>query len=71
MWHGRLFGKNDSQPSLDGDLITPTNPISVQSHQRPIPIRFEYSTTQLQEKVAELNEQGRSPVYSSFLKTEH
>jgi superfamily II RNA helicase len=26
-------------------------------------LEFEYSTTQLQEKVAELNEQGRSPVY--------
>ena len=26
-------------------------------------------TTQLQEKVAELNEQGRSPAHSSFLKT--
>jgi hypothetical protein len=27
MWYGGLFGKNDFQPSLDGDLITPTNPI--------------------------------------------
>jgi len=35
----------------------------VQSNQRPVPLKFEYSTTQLQEKVAELNEQGRSPVY--------
>ena len=35
----------------------------VQSDQRPVPLEFEYSTTQLQEKVAELNEQGRSPVY--------
>jgi hypothetical protein len=35
----------------------------VQSDQRPVPLEFEYSTTQLQEKVAELNDQGRSPVY--------
>ncbi|MEO5914695.1 MAG: DUF3516 domain-containing protein [Luteolibacter sp.] len=35
----------------------------VQSDQRPVPLEFEYSTTQLQEKVAELNEQGRTPVY--------
>jgi superfamily II RNA helicase len=35
----------------------------VQSDQRPVPLEFEYSTTQLQEKVAELNEQGRSPIY--------
>ena len=33
-----------------------------QSDQRPVPLEFEYSTTQLQEKVAELNEQGRPPV---------
>jgi superfamily II RNA helicase len=43
----------------------------VQSDQRPVPLEFEYSTTQLQEKVAELNEQSRSPVYSSFLNTEN
>jgi HrpA-like RNA helicase len=35
----------------------------VQSDQRPVPLEFEYSTTQFQDKVAELNEQGRSPVY--------
>ncbi len=35
----------------------------VQSDQRPVPLEFEYSTTQRQEKVAEFNEQGRSPVY--------
>jgi len=35
----------------------------VQSDQRPVPLEFEYSTTQLQEKVAELNEQGRAPIY--------
>jgi superfamily II RNA helicase len=35
----------------------------VQSDQRPVPLEFQYSTTQLQEKVAELNEQGRSPIY--------
>jgi superfamily II RNA helicase len=34
----------------------------VQTDQRPVPLEFEYSTTQLEEKV-ELNEQGRSPVY--------
>jgi len=37
--------------------------VLVQSDQRHVPLEFEYSTTQLQEKVAELNEQGRSPVY--------
>ncbi len=35
----------------------------VQSDQRPVPLEFEYSTTQLQEKVAELNEASRAPVY--------
>ena len=44
-----------------GGLGAPTT--LVQSDQRPVPLEFEYSTTQLQEKVAELNEQGRSPVY--------
>ncbi|MBK1883185.1 DUF3516 domain-containing protein [Luteolibacter pohnpeiensis] len=35
----------------------------VQSDQRPVPLEFSYSTTQLQEKVAELNEDGKAPVY--------
>ncbi len=43
--------------------LTGTETVLVQSDQRPVPLEFEYSTTQLQEKVAELNEQGRSPVY--------
>jgi len=43
--------------------LTGSETVLVQSDQRPVPLEFEYSTTQLQEKVAELNEQGRSPVY--------
>lgn len=35
----------------------------VQSDQRPVPLEFTYSTTLLQEKVAELNEDGRAPIY--------
>ena len=35
----------------------------VQSDQRPVPLEFSYSTTLLQEKVAELNEEGRAPIY--------
>ena len=42
---------------------SPSPTTLVQSDQRPVPLEFEYSTTQLQEKVAELNEQGRSTVY--------
>ncbi len=43
--------------------MSPSPTTLVRSDQRPVPLEFEYSTTQLQEKVAELNEQGRSPVY--------
>ncbi len=43
--------------------LTGVETVLVQSEQRPVPLEFEYSTTQLQEKVADLNAQGRSPVY--------
>jgi len=35
----------------------------VQSDQRPVPLEFSYSTTLLQDKVAELVEAGRAPIY--------
>ncbi|MCX6877525.1 MAG: DUF3516 domain-containing protein [Verrucomicrobia bacterium] len=35
----------------------------VQSDQRPVPLEFSYSTTLLQEKVAELVEANRAPIY--------
>ncbi len=35
----------------------------VQSDQRPVPLEFSYSTTLLQDKVAELVEQDRAPIY--------
>jgi superfamily II RNA helicase len=35
----------------------------VQSDQRPVPLEFSYSTTQLQDMVAELNDQNRAPIY--------
>ncbi len=35
----------------------------VQSDQRPVPLEFSYSTTQLQETVANLVEQDRAPIY--------
>ncbi len=39
-------------------------PVSlVKSEQRPVPLEFDYSTTPLEEKVEELVEAGRAPVY--------
>src|SRR5690606_34731600 len=40
---------------------TPTD--LVQSDQRPVPLEFSYSTTLLQDQVAELVEQDRAPIY--------
>lgn len=37
--------------------------VLVQSDQRPVPLEFSYSTTPLEEMVAELVENGRAPVY--------
>jgi len=37
--------------------------VLVQSDQRPVPLEFTYSTTQLVDKVAELAEEGRAPIY--------
>ena len=35
----------------------------VKSEDRPVPLEFEYSTTQLDEKVVELAESGKAPIY--------
>ena len=35
----------------------------IQSDQRPVPLEFEYSTTTLEEKIGELVEANRSPIY--------
>ena len=35
----------------------------IQSDQRPVPLEFEYSTTILEEKIAELAEADRAPIY--------
>lgn len=35
----------------------------VQSSDRPVPLHFEYSETQLEEKIATLSEAGRAPIY--------
>ncbi len=35
----------------------------VKSEDRPVPLEFEYSTTQLEEKVEELVEAGKAPIY--------
>lgn len=35
----------------------------IQSDQRPVPLEFDYSTTTLEEKIAELAEGNRAPVY--------
>jgi len=43
--------------------LTGAETVLVQSDQRPVPLEFTYSTTQLQEKVAELVDQGRAPIY--------
>jgi superfamily II RNA helicase len=43
--------------------LTGAETVLVQSDQRPVPLEFSYSTTQLQEKVAELVDEGRAPIY--------
>ncbi len=43
--------------------LTGAETVLVQSDQRPVPLEFTYSTTPLEEKVAELVEAGRAPVY--------
>ena len=43
--------------------LTDAPTVLVQSDQRPVPLEFTYSTTPLEEKVAELVEAGRAPVY--------
>lgn len=37
--------------------------VLVQSDQRPVPLEFDYSTTPLEEKIEELVEAGRAPIY--------
>jgi len=43
--------------------LTDTPTVLVKSDQRPVPLEFEYSTTALEEKVEELVEADRAPVY--------
>jgi superfamily II RNA helicase len=43
--------------------LTGTPTVLVKSEQRPVPLDFEYSETPLQEKITELVEAGKSPVY--------
>lgn len=43
--------------------LTGVETVLVQSDQRPVPLEFTYSTTPLEEKVAELVEANRAPVY--------
>jgi len=43
--------------------LTGAETVLVQSDQRPVPLEFTYSTTQLVDKVAELAEEGRAPIY--------
>jgi superfamily II RNA helicase len=43
--------------------LTGAETVLVQSDQRPVPLEFTYSTTPLEEKVAELVEANRAPVY--------
>ena len=43
--------------------LTKTPTVLVKSEQRPVPLEFEYSETPLEEKVSELVEQGKAPVY--------
>ncbi|MCH7228490.1 DEAD/DEAH box helicase [Haloferula sp. A504] len=37
--------------------------VLVRSEDRPVPLEFEYSTTQLEEKIEELVESGKAPIY--------
>lgn len=43
--------------------LTGAEAVLVQSDQRPVPLEFSYSTTPLEEKVAELVDGARAPVY--------
>lgn len=43
--------------------LTGTPTVLVKSDQRPVPLEFEYSETTLAEKIGELVEQGKAPVY--------
>ncbi|MDF1811465.1 MAG: DUF3516 domain-containing protein [Verrucomicrobiales bacterium] len=43
--------------------LTATETILVQSDDRPVPLEFSYSETRLEEKVAELAEAGKAPIY--------
>ena len=44
-------------------VLTGAPTVLVKSEQRPVPLEFEYSETPLHEKVAELVEAGKAPVY--------
>jgi len=43
--------------------LTGAETVLVQSDQRPVPLEFSYSTTQLVDQVAELVDGGRAPIY--------
>lgn len=43
--------------------LTGAPTVLVQSDERPVPLEFDYSTTALEEKIEELVEAGRAPVY--------
>lgn len=43
--------------------LTGVPAVLVKSEQRPVPLEFEYSETPLEEKITELVEQGKAPVY--------
>lgn len=43
--------------------LTGTETVLVKSDDRPVPLEFDYSTTGLEEKVVELVEQGKAPIY--------
>jgi hypothetical protein len=43
--------------------LTGTETVLVKSEDRPVPLEFEYSTTALEEKIEELVEQDRAPIY--------
>ena len=43
--------------------LTGAETVLVKSEERPVPLEFEYSTTALEDKVEELVESGRAPIY--------
>ncbi|MDG1669350.1 MAG: DUF3516 domain-containing protein [Akkermansiaceae bacterium] len=43
--------------------LTGSETVLVKSEDRPVPLEFEYSTTALEDKVEELVESGRAPIY--------